>query len=256
MCMMMAAAEVRSTNIFATHHAGKQVLVYEAAISTAESNAMVLPIPVRSSATPVELLDLSAFPSLFDDLKHYYEGPEFPVIVFGGPPGKLEVFTVGSFSASIVPSRADLFRLDDRFRLSSGLDELLAGRYGDWAFVIYQLAPGRHQLHPFGVVFESRYAEHLFYPTLHVHDGAHAPEQANFAHRFYGQKANLDKRERSFVQRNPVPVPPPPGCSYGPRDPWRIVPAMPSFVDLREPLDSASRFGAFPNVDMYATRSG
>jgi hypothetical protein len=254
--MMMARAVIKSTNIFATRHAGKQVLVYEAAITTAESNAMVLPIPVLTASTPVELLDLSAFPHLFYQLDLYYDGPpasSFGPQPFGRPPQMLEVFTVGAFRASIVPSVADFGRLDASLRLQPSLQCLLADRYGDYAFVVYQIGPGKHQLHPFGVAFESRWPTNLFFPTLHVHDGSHAPPEANFAHRFFAQGAGLESRKIAF---NDLP---PPG--------WLIEHlghrvhevtetlsqiSLPAFVDPHRALDRAHRFGNYPNIDMHA----
>lgn len=257
MCMMMAEAIIQSTSIFATRHAGKQVLVYEAAITTAESNAMVLPIPVLTSTTPVELLDLSAFPYMFSQLDFYYDGPHessFGPPAYGPPPQQaLEVFTVGSFRASIVPSIADFGRLDASLRLQPGLQSLLAARYGDYAFVVYQLGFGKHQLHPFGVMFESRWPQDLFFPTLHVHDGAHAPPEASFAHRFYAQGADLETRTIAFndqplprwlAERLPHQIP------YVRESLSRI--SLPDFVDRHRALDRAHRFGNYPNVDMSA----
>jgi hypothetical protein len=258
---MLGAATVRSTSIFATRHAGRQVLVYEAAITTAETNAMVLPIPILSPQSAVELIDLSAFQHLFYQLGIYYYGPPMPS--FGsprsaGPP--LEVFTVGSFKASIVPTLADFDRLDSRFHLSPGLAAALGERYADWAFVVYQLAPGSHQLHPFGVSFESRFPEHLFFPTLHVHDGAHAPAQARFAHKLCAQGAILGHRKIPYNDEPPIPPVkalegfPDASSHHSWTPPLReVIPEipMPDFVDLRRPLDSTSRFGMCPNADLY-----
>ena len=75
MCMFMAEADVQGTDIFATQHGGRQVLVYGAKVSTDVENAMVLPIPVASRATPVELLDLSAYSMFFSTLERYYFPP-------------------------------------------------------------------------------------------------------------------------------------------------------------------------------------
>ena len=265
MCMMIGRAQVKVTRIFATKHAGKDVLVYEAAIMTPESNAMVLPIPIRAGSGPIELVDLSAFPQMFAEIALYYNGPVEPADAWGrpeAPPQKLEVFTVGAFKASIVPSLDQLGQLDDRFHIQPGFRELLAERYGDWAFVVYQLAPGNHILHPFGVAFESRFQEQLFFPTLHVHDGAHAAAKAGFAHSLYAQGASLEVRQLPFndqLPRSPRQSwgdPPPPVMAHpwAPPPPPRPVlpmPEVPGFVDLRRPLDSMSRFGVHPNTDMY-----
>jgi hypothetical protein len=260
--MMIGQAQVQVTSIFAKKHAGKDVLVYEAALTTPESNAMVLPIPILAPSTPIELLDLSAFPRMFSEIALYYNGPGDGAFAWGapsGPPQKLAVFSVGSFKASIVPSLAHLDQIDARFQIHPGFRQLLADRYGDWAFVVYQLAPGNQVLHPFGVTFESRFQEHLFFPALHVHDGVHAPAEADFAHYFYAQGASLGARKLPFNDRPPLA--PPPGWDVvmkgrpfdpGPRS-YVPVPAMPDFVDLRRSLDSVSRFGIRPNADLFFT---
>jgi hypothetical protein len=171
------------------------------------------------------------------------------------------VFTVGAFKASIVPSLDQLGQLDELFHIQTGFRELLAERYGDWAFVVYQLAPGNHVLHPFGVAFESRFEEQLFFPTLHVHDGVHAAAKAGFAHSLYAQGASLEARQLPFSGQLPRstpqwgdPQPPamvPRGGPPPPPGPVLPMPAVPGFVDLRRPLDSMSRFGDHPNEDIY-----
>lgn len=245
MCMMIAPANVQSTRIFATLSAGKQVLVYEAAITTASVNAMVLPIPIRSPSTPIALLDLSAHSRFFTSLYvNFVDTRPPPPPAFGAPPGAspprvLEVVTIGSFEASIVPALDDFSRLDARFHLPPGLRAVLATRYADWAFVVYQLAPGNILLHPFGVTFESRWTKHLFFPTVHVHDGQSAPPGAFFAHSFFAQGAKLHYQMRPRPQILPL-------------DPLLAEHALPDFVNLVRPLDCGSQFGEHPNVDMFA----
>jgi hypothetical protein len=245
MCMMVAPANVQMTSIFATRHGGKQVLVYEAAVMTAVSNAMVLPIPIQSPSTNVDLLDLSDYSEFFSSLYvHFVDTRPPPPIGYGAPPSspppqRLEVFTVGSFEASIVPSLDDFQRLDARFRLPAGLHAVLAARYLDWAFVVYHLAPGNLRLHPFGVAFESRYTEHLFFPTVHFHDGADAPTDANFAHAFFAQGASLEYRmlpRAQVLSGQPAPTGHP----------------LPGFIDMTRPLDAGSRYGRYHNVDAFA----
>lgn len=241
MCMMAEMARVKSTNIFATRHEGREVMVYGAQLESLKQNAMILPLPVVHQGSHVELLDLSAYSDFFSDLDFYYISPPS----FAAPPfgALLEVFTVGSFEASIVPSLDDFVRLDQRFRLAPGIRAVLEQRYADWSFVVYQFGAGKHELHPFGVKFESRFQDHLFFPTVHVHDGAHAPAAANFAHHFYAQRAALQKRYTPFASRCPSPLP---GSQPAP------PPRMPNFVDLQLPIDLGRRVGIFANVDVYA----
>jgi hypothetical protein len=262
MCMFVSTARVRATKIFATRHRGRQTLVYSAEVESAGSNAMVLPIPA-TPADSIELLDLSPYPRFFDAISGYYDWPP-PPPAFGRPGAPLEVFRIGSFEASIVPSREDFHRLDARFRMMAGLQAVLAERYADWPFVVYQFAPGKHDLHPFGVGFESRYPGHLFFPTLHVHDGGHAPPAADYRHKLSAQGARLTTRQEPPDRRaHEAPwVDPrwrsalPPGYG-GPEAGWQAPPppqrpAVPAFVDLDRPYDTAHVFGHYANQDLYA----
>jgi hypothetical protein len=236
MCMMIEMARVSSTDIFATRHEGRDVLVYGAKLESLKQNAMILPLPLRQQGSHVELLDLSGYPRFFRDLFcEYFLIPSFCPPAFGPP---IEVFTVGSFEASIVPSIDDFVRLDRRFQLSAGIRSVLIERYADWSFVVYQFGKGKHELHPFGVKFESRFSNHIFFPTVHVHDGAHAPAAATFAHNFYAQGARLAEYETPL------------DSLYPPLSPRQR--RLPAFVDLTKQLAHGSRFGVFANVDVYA----
>ena len=257
MCMFAAQASVRGTQIFASRIGSRQVLVYSAKVETPDRNAMMLPVPVAAGGAPIELIDLSAYPRFFEDLTSYFIAPP---PAFGGPQARLEVFQVGSFEVSIVPTLGDMSRLDERFNLSPTLRATLAERYADHAFVVYQFAPGKQLLHPFGFSFESRYARHLFYPTVHVHDGVGAPPGADFAHTFYAQGAKLVERHLPPHLRggaggaahqqgwDPGPgaygfAPPAPGTPMGPR--------FPPFIQPEAPLDHGALFGTYANIDVF-----
>jgi len=94
----------------------------------------------------------------------------------------LVVHRVGAFVASYVPHPRDFARLDERFRLPSSV--LGAhGDYADWGFAVFQLAgEGEQTIHPMALSFPTRRPRAVFFPTLHVHDGATIPEQAHFDH--------------------------------------------------------------------------
>jgi len=92
-----------------------------------------------------------------------------------------------------VPCLADFARLDERFRLApsvwAGIPEV-----ADWGFAVFQLSPERGWLggvrdqtvHPMAFEFPLREPGALFFPTLHIHDGAVHPT-AHFDHTLYCQ---------------------------------------------------------------------
>ena len=138
---------------------------------------------------------------------------------------QLVVHDVSDFEASFVPTVKDFDRLDPRFRMPSGVWDALPA-YADWGFCVFKLrapkgsaapapdaataaadetSPGildrvinlfrpdapvaptaTREFHPMAFEFPRRDATKLFFPTVHVHDGAvHA--EARFDHTLYCQ---------------------------------------------------------------------
>lgn len=251
---------VSKTRIFACMQGDRQTLVYDASVSTETPNAMILPVPIRpGGAVEITLLDLSPYPTLFDDLARPFASLEVSRggfgPAFGAPqPAPLPVVRVGSFEVSIVPAAYDFGRLDAKFAaLSQSVSrrgkggtstlDVLQERYLDHAFVVYQLAPGEGSIHPFGFAFTSRYPR-LFFPTLHVHDSG-APAEAEFDHALFAQRAAL-------YQRSPVPLVEPSPYAAIPG----YAPSMPPFLDPALPVDRALVRGWHPNRDSFAELTG
>jgi hypothetical protein len=195
----VAAVHVSATRIFARRSADeRQALAYQMKLTTPAPVAMVLPLPTPpGDATALEFVDLSAVPDLFARLERAFPAPQelgLPKsqgILRGGGP-KLEVVPVGDFVASFVPTIADFVRLDERFRLPARVWEALP-RYADWGFAVFQLGEktvGKQDVHPMAFTFRTRTTTKLFFPTVHVHDGAVHP-QAHFDHTLYAQGARL-----------------------------------------------------------------
>src|SRR5207244_12945606 len=91
----------------------------------------------------------------------------------------------GSSEASFVPPPADFERLDERFRLPPTAWDQLPD-YADYGFAVFKLKAGENTIHPMAFEFPRRGAGRLFFPTVHVHDGAvHA--EADFDHALYYQ---------------------------------------------------------------------
>ena len=119
------------------------------------------------------------------------------------------VHDVGEFEASFVPTPADFNRLDERFRLPRSVWSALPD-YADYGFAVFKLPPealwllhapprGWTELPPDGVRLPRRNPSALFFPTVHVHDGAvHA--EADFDHTLYMQLDSMQS-EPGLEQR-------------------------------------------------------
>jgi hypothetical protein len=184
---------VGSTCIYARGHEAEQVLVYAMDFAAADELAMILPLPAAHGATErsVRFIDLSGYATFFDDMRKAFPMPQvLGELMFSGaapaPQHKaLVVHQVGAFEASFSPSVADLDRLDPRFRLPD-VSKLLP-LYADFGFAVFKLkASGRKKIHPMAFAFERRDRDRLFFPTVHVHDGA-VHDAAVFDHELYCQ---------------------------------------------------------------------
>jgi hypothetical protein len=191
-CFSQPVPYVAKTRIFARPTIGnRQVVVYQMQFEAEQELAMILPVPFQSGADPKEFkfIDLSAYPQFFADFKTGFQEigrtPNRMYATAAAPTTKLEVFQVGSFEASFVPTLADFNRLDQRFRIESDIWRKLPG-YDRMAFAVFKLKPGRQEVHPMAFAFPRENPKRLFYPTLHIHDGtAHLREE--FDHELYGQ---------------------------------------------------------------------
>jgi hypothetical protein len=208
-CFSRPIKHVSKTEIFARARSGtdrEQFLVYKMSVTLDEELAMILPLPVPPGCADdaVWFIDLSGYDDLFTDL-----GRGFPQLVsypksrsLSRAPvpeqPKLRVHTVGAFEASFVPSPGDFGRLDERFRLPSDTWERLPA-YADYGFAVFKLRrPGglggllrrlrtkTQSFHPMALCFPRRDPRALFFPTVHIHDGA-VHEEARFDHSLYCQ---------------------------------------------------------------------
>lgn len=195
MCIFTGPVQsVSQTKIFARVDGASQVLAYEMKLSTASDVAMVLPLPVAQGCAEhaVEFIDLEGYPELFEELLALFPVPPVArslTLSAGAPrPASLVVHDVGAFVASFVPTIGDFSRLDERFRLSPAVWEQLPGQ-ADYGFAVFQLKAGAREVHPMAFRFPTRDPGRVFFPTVHVHDGA-VHEEAVFEHVLYGQAAD------------------------------------------------------------------
>ncbi len=184
---------------------GEQALVYSMSVAIAEDLAMILPLPVppKPAEDAVRFVDLSGYPSFFQDLDSAFPAPisrgrsAFGTQTFALESKKLEVHRVGEFDASFVPTRGDFGRLDERFQLDPHIWDQLP-QYRDHGFAVFKLASQRswfrrvrqQTIHPMAFVFPRRDPRVLFFPTVHVHDGE-VHERAEFDHQLYCQPDEL-----------------------------------------------------------------
>lgn len=195
-CFSGPVTSVTSTNIFARNAGeGRQHLVYSMKLDAKQDLAMILPLPVPkgTAANAIAWVDLSGYDDFFDVLYR-----EFAPVTKGGSRGMaksqsapLEVVSVGSFEASFVPTIADFSRLDARFRMPPGVWDKLPA-YQDYGFAVFKLKAGESKVHPMAFTFP-RAGGQLFFPTVHVHDGAVHPT-AHFDHALYLQTSNRDRQ--------------------------------------------------------------
>lgn len=166
---------------------GQQFLAYQLSAALDQEMAMILPLPVAPTAqTPLQFLDLSDCPLFFSYLNESFgmrSRSRKPSLSLSLP--TLEVVEVGSFQASFVPSIRDFERLDPRFRLDTSIWQQLP-RYSDFGFAVFKLKEGDQKLHPMAFRFHTRYADKLFFPSVHVHDGT-VPKTETFDHRLFCQ---------------------------------------------------------------------
>lgn len=195
-CFSGPVSKVEGTSIFARMMApGRQLLVYELSLAADSAVAMVLPLPVpaRSGEDAVRFVDLQTVPEFFSRLEALFASPPLramsSALLLSANRAPLKVHAVGDFVASFVPSLADFSRLDARFRMPEGtLDRV--PEYADWGFAVFQLADlaQSKKIHPMAFEFATREPQRLFFPTLHVHDGA-LHDHADYAHYLYAQGA-------------------------------------------------------------------
>jgi len=191
MCCFSGTVEhVEGTRIFARAvDATRQALVYSMTIAAKEPVAMILPLPIALPAreSDVEFINLEGYPKFFEDLERGFPVPG-AARSFGPPLGSaapLAVQRVGSFVASFVPEPADFARLDPRFRMPPTVFDRVP-LYRDYGFAVFQLHDPNATIHPMAFTFPRRNRSQLFFPTVHVHDGA-LHDTAHFDHALYMQ---------------------------------------------------------------------
>jgi hypothetical protein len=197
-CFSRRVDKVADTSIFGrASRDGRQFLVYSMRLDASEDLAMILPIPTPKDAAEdaVRFISLEDYPEFFRDLKTGFPEPPasrglgLPKAAAGAKPhdAPLKVVEVGAFEASFVPSVKDFDRLDVRFRLPAATWDQLPN-YKGFGFTVFKLKKGNRKIHPMAFEFPRANREHLFFPTVHIHDGK-VHQTALFDHALYCQRS-------------------------------------------------------------------
>jgi hypothetical protein len=212
-CFSRPVEHVSNTSIFARPVAnGRQALIYSMELKAGEDLAMILPIPVVQPAREdaVQFVSMKDIPEIFKEMASGFERLDETMGIGRGPAPaaalgpRLRVVEVGNFAASFVPTVKDFNRLDEQFRLPSGVWEKL-GEYAQHGFAVFKLRKGHTQVHPMAFTFPSADPKRLFFPTVHIHDGRIHPS-ADFDHALYCQVARRGVRSLATWDESPEPA--------------------------------------------------
>jgi MYXO-CTERM domain-containing protein len=212
MCCFSTPTKVYGTKIFARFSApGKQMLAYQMRYESQALTAMILPLPTKlektgkASETAVRFLNLKECGDFFEKLHSAFPEPErfslsrgksasLPAVEAAAV---LEVHEVGDFIASFIPSVDDFTRVDARFAISKQVWAAIP-EYKDYGFAVFQLKDLKGSPHPIAFEFDTRTTASLFFPTVHIHDGAVHKSEA-FEHMLYAQDASFDGAMGSYA---------------------------------------------------------
>jgi hypothetical protein len=184
MCFFVGRIQsVKRTRILVSPLENKrQLIVYENKVETQlpgrKKNAMVLPVP---SGQEIRLFDLSEYPggdlwkeceSLIPAEKQTQAGKVFGGGVFGGGISTLEVYKVGGYQCSIVPTLDDFIRLSQgHFVVPANIAEILKTNYGVGFSFIVCVFDNRVAGHPIAYTSARLPNDTCFIPTRHAHGG-------------------------------------------------------------------------------------
>jgi len=199
MCIFSGPVEdVGGTSIFCADLGSEHATVYEMSATITTDLAMILPVPIRPGGGEKDLrfVNLEDYPDFFMDMDKLFPAPvtrggdSFKGGMLGSARSMLEVQQIGQYEATFVPSVSDLNRLDPRFKLPELLFEKLPD-YSRFGFAVFKLKPTasrqKSNFHPMAYTYPPDDRDILFYPTIHVHDGA-VKAAARYDHKLYFQR--------------------------------------------------------------------
>lgn len=160
-----------------------QLVIYSANIdSDVNSNAIILPIynPGNNYQNIIPL-DLSELPDIITDIANKFE-TWFPVerkrmwsnsysFTEQLNSDNLQVFTVGDYKFSIMPSKLDFNRLDrTQLHINPASKVAIDVHSMDYSFIVYQFyQKGKLEITPFGYICPTYGNNSMIIPTIHGH---------------------------------------------------------------------------------------
>ena len=185
MCVIVGGVQhVANTKILvAPMRRGHQLTVYQNQVDMTNPTAMILPFPYGNKGA--ELIDLSGYPQIFDDLSRAFSKYELVGVNNSYSSAKtIKVHQVGSYSVSIVPTIDDFDRLQHHvFSLDPNLSGILRGKYPVHAGFIVCLMNMNAKFHPIAYVTRRLRSQQLFVPTYHYH--GHIETHPDWDHEIY-----------------------------------------------------------------------
>jgi len=184
-------------------------LLEKQALERESQNAMILPVPLRSEESDVELLDLSKGAFKFDDCDKCFPKKIQPqqqcLSSRSSAPksSKLEVIAVGAYNMSIAKNLDDLYRIDETvFKVDPNVSELLKIQYGKgFGFVICCFDSNKNiEPHPIGYVGDFQKDGTMFVPCRHEH-GHGTKDFEQFDHKIYSVNSLIPTN--SSADQNP-----------------------------------------------------
>jgi len=234
MCIINEPAEVHETELFVAPHSNgiDQITVYANEVKTDSTNNMML-LPVPNPQT-VQFIDLQNYQSIFEDLEEPFKRPSrsFGMDKFSlhnNESRSLAVHDVGSYKATLVPTHADLGRINVEVfgTVQGNIKDLLGKQYEDlpvpFGYIICKLRAGQAvKYHPFAyrhkMAVDKEGKKVLFVPTRHEHghaktmgvmnpivpssvNGIHDPNEADWDHAIYSINSDMKAGNREQHSR-------------------------------------------------------
>ncbi len=205
-CFSQSVTSVADTRIYGRlTGTGTQYLVYQMQYQSEVPNAMILPIPISTTAHEhsVRFFRMDRYDRFFVDL-----GFGFPSLAppMGRQPAvsssidneapRLQVHEVGDYVASFVPKASDFDRLDPQFSIRKEVWQKIP-EYDDYGFIVFQLKELVASTQPMAFEFPTRWQDRIFFPTVHIHDGE-IHDHEHFDHLLYLQHEQFDRHTGSY----------------------------------------------------------
>ena len=193
MCMIdLAVVDIQNTKLFIglDKEKQRQITIYSNEVNNiSKKNTMILPVPFPST---VKFHNLSGYKDIFDDCSKCFSVSSATLgSTYGtslGSSGKLKVFSVGSYRASLAMKLSDLDNVDrSLFSISLDMKKVLNKYYGNsFGFIICCLEDGDVKYHPFA--YSHKITGKVFIPTRHYH--VHSPDGNPYG--FYGADGTMN----------------------------------------------------------------